>query len=164
MTITLADVAVLLGLPIEGNAVTVWGAYDYMQLCHDLLGLDPPPEKTRVNEFIDVTWFWRELSHDIAADATQAQIQQRVRAIILHTIVSRLMCDHSKNRIDLKWLPYLADLAECGKFSWGSVVLAYTYMKLSRLSLSKTKSIGGCVTLLQVWNLLLSFSIENDLS
>lgn len=151
MTITLADVAVLLGLPIEGNAVAYGGvAYDYMQLCHDLLGLDPPPEQTRGNEFVEIMWYRRQLSHDIPADATEAQIQQRARAIILHIIVSRLMCDHTKTRVDLKWLPYIADLGECGKFSWGSAVLSYTYMEMSRLSLLENKSIGGCLTLLQV--------------
>lgn len=53
MTITLGDIVVLLGLPIEGNVVAYGGvAYDYMQLCPDLLGLDTTLEQIRGNEFV----------------------------------------------------------------------------------------------------------------
>lgn len=62
-------------------------------------------------------WYRCQLSHDIPADATEAQIQQRAHAFILHIIIFRLMCDYTKTRVDLKWLPYIVDLGECGKFS-----------------------------------------------
>ena len=151
MTITLGDVAVLLGLPIDGNAIAYGGGpYDYIQLCRDLLGIDPPPEQIRGHEYVEVKWFRSQFTQDIPPDASEIQIQQRARAVILHIIICRLMCDHTKTRVDLKWLPYIADLGECAKFSWGSAVLAYAYMELSKLALLENKSIGGCLTLVQV--------------
>ena len=152
MTITLGDVAVLLGLPIEGNAITIGEQYDYMQLCADLLGLSPPPEVTWGNESVLDKWFRAQLANDLAVDATDIQIAQRARAIILHIITSRLCCDHSKNRVSLKWLPFLADLGECANYSWGSAVLCYTYKELSRLALQESRKLGGCMFLLQVRN------------
>lgn len=100
MAITFGDVVVLLGLPIEGKPLVDDEKHDYLQLCTDLLGVTP--EQVRGNDIVEVKWYKHALAYDIPADATDVEIQQRARAIILHLVTSRLMCDHLKNRMDLK--------------------------------------------------------------
>ncbi|KAL8529214.1 hypothetical protein ACS0TY_006596 [Phlomoides rotata] len=43
------------------------------------------------------------------------------------------------------------NIAHAGTYSWGSAVLAYLYLELCNAADSKKTSIGGAVSLLQVW-------------
>ena len=97
------------------------------------------------------TWFREQLAGDIPRRASPLQIAQRARAIMLHIITQRLFCDRSKTRVALQWLPLLEDFDSCRQYSWGSAVLAFTYTELTRVALVQQRSVGGCMTLLQVW-------------
>ena len=99
MTITLGDVACLLGIPIDGAPLTNPDPVDYLSLCQELLGLTPPADEWWGNEMIHTLLFRQQFVDGIPADAIEIQIQQRARAVILHIICSRLICDHSKTQI-----------------------------------------------------------------
>ena len=47
MTITLQDVAIILGLRIDGPAVTGTCVFDVAKLCEELLGVTPPVDALR---------------------------------------------------------------------------------------------------------------------
>ena len=47
MTITLQDVAIILGLRIDGPTVTGTCVLDVAELCRDLLGVTPPADALR---------------------------------------------------------------------------------------------------------------------
>ena len=64
MTVTLQDVAIILGLRIRGPPVTNTRDFDVSSLCQELLGMIPPPTELRgsavstpvvVSAFIDST-------------------------------------------------------------------------------------------------------------
>ena len=57
MTITLGDVACLLGIPIDGAPLTNPDPVDYLSLCQELLGLTPPAEEWWGDEMIQTIWF-----------------------------------------------------------------------------------------------------------
>ena len=45
MTITLQDVSVMLGLPVDGEALVGTTDLNWFELCLQLLGVSPPPNK-----------------------------------------------------------------------------------------------------------------------
>ncbi|KAL9691657.1 hypothetical protein QQ045_012082 [Rhodiola kirilowii] len=72
MTITLEDVGVLTGLPIEGRAVTIdHEVDDYAPLCEQLLRV--VPERGNRDTTVRRTWF-RDHLHTLPAEATELDI------------------------------------------------------------------------------------------
>ena len=165
MTITLADVAVLLGLPVDGLPVRLpTEQHDYIAMCDTLLGISPPPEVRWGNETVLLGWFREALAHDIPADATDVQIAQRTRAIILHLINCRLLVDHSMTRLSLRYLPFLEDLAAVRTYSWGSAVLSYLYKELHGITTMSRGSIGGRLALIHVlFNITIEYFIVSNI-
>ncbi|RYR74386.1 hypothetical protein Ahy_A02g009079 [Arachis hypogaea] len=61
-------------------------------------------------------------------------LRQYARCYIMLLIRRYLMTDKSNNLVHLCWLPLLRDFQECGAFSWGSAVLAWTLVGLLQQS------------------------------
>ncbi|KAD7116705.1 hypothetical protein E3N88_03973 [Mikania micrantha] len=61
------------------------------------------------------------------------------------------LMDSASNLVHINYLSHLEDLNNCGELSWGSVVLAFLYKHLCRVTdISKTE-INGPMVLLQLW-------------
>ncbi|XP_039122069.1 protein MAIN-LIKE 2-like [Dioscorea cayenensis subsp. rotundata] len=149
-TITLEDVALLLGLPINGHEVIGQTSGLGSAVCAELLGVVPPAEQ-RKGQSITLTWL-EETFGMLSYDAGQRQIECYARAYILRLIGCVLMPDMSQNRVHLKWLPLLRDFTEAGRYSWGSACLATLYRSLCRASNKDMKNISGYMILLQSWS------------
>ncbi|KAA3458821.1 serine/threonine-protein phosphatase 7 long form-like protein [Gossypium australe] len=122
-TITLEDVALQLGLHIDGNAVTGVSSISMpAALCYDLLGRLPilPMNGRRYR-----------------------------RAYIIHLIGGVLMLDANDSTVHLMYLPLLSNLHNTRSYSWGSAVLAMLYRELCRTTDPSAMDIGGCLILLQ---------------
>ena len=148
-TVTLEDVSLELGVPIDGEPVTDGSSGNLLQLCQDLLG-DIPPENMITRNRIKLSWLnsrFRELSDD----ATLATIGQYARAHILILIGSMLMPDTSANLVHFMFLPLLRELDHISNFSWGSAVLACPYRSLDHNTKFQQDNIGGCMLLLHCW-------------
>ncbi|XP_017428635.2 protein MAIN-LIKE 1-like [Vigna angularis] len=148
-TITLEDVALQLGLPIEGHAVTGITSGPLTCFCQQLLEDVPPENSVRGNK---VKLFWlnntfRHLSHD----ATYQVIQQYARAYMLMIIGSIMMPDTSASMVHLMYLPLLANLQNVSKYSWASAMLFCLYRALDHGTRADQDNIGGCMILLQCW-------------
>ncbi|KAL9688773.1 hypothetical protein QQ045_033197 [Rhodiola kirilowii] len=117
MTITLEDVGILTGLPIEGRAVTTQ---------QELLGVIPHGKRLTT---VRRTWL-REHMQNMPADATDVEIQRYARAYILAMLGSSLFPDSSGSEISLHFLPLLADLDSISSYSWGGAVLANLYRNM----------------------------------
>ncbi|MED6206553.1 hypothetical protein PIB30_028010 [Stylosanthes scabra] len=96
MSITLQDVAYQLGLRIDREPVSgcISGWFEHYN---------------------------GQIIEDICLDLlrhvpTEGDRQKGVAAV-------HLFPDASDSRVHLRWLPLLADLEQCGRLSWGSVVL-----------------------------------------
>jgi len=149
-TITLQDVEVLLGLPVEGRPVTCATRHIiWIDLCARLLGKVPPPGKIRGGR-LKSSWLRNEFNI-IPADADQATLDQYARAYILMLITGCLFSDHSGSLVHLAFLALLENLDDIHTYSWGSAALAWLYREMCGACAKEATQIGGAVILIQLW-------------
>uniref|UniRef100_A0A7N2MUX7 Aminotransferase-like plant mobile domain-containing protein n=1 Tax=Quercus lobata TaxID=97700 RepID=A0A7N2MUX7_QUELO len=125
MLITLQDVEVIFGLPIDGDI---------------LVG------PTAVVD----DGGWRQLSPR-PHDAMEMQIHQYARCYILALVGDKLFMDKSGDRVHLMFLDFMRNLHDLPQYSWGSGCLAWLYKELCRTSEKWASQIGGACTLVQYW-------------
>jgi len=127
-TITLEDVALELGLPIDGEAITRVTSGELVFACQSLLSV-APLKNVVLGNTIKLSWL-NNTFQQLPKDATNDVVAQYARAHILSLIGSMLMSDTSVNRVPLMYLLLLAGLNNASNFSWGSSVLASLYRAL----------------------------------
>ena len=131
MTITLQDVAILLGLRIHGPTVTGTCVFDVAALCEELLGVIPPVDAIR-GATISLRWLCFQLSTP-PPDADEVTLERCTccaRGFILALIGSFLFANKTGVNVPMCFLPLLRDLTHTAIYSWGGVVLAHTYREL----------------------------------
>ncbi|KAH1033244.1 hypothetical protein J1N35_045418 [Gossypium stocksii] len=96
-TITLEDVALQLGLPIDGNVVTgVSSISRPARLCYDFLGRSPSEGK-----FATLRFSWLKANFEyLPIIATKLEVMQAVRAYIIHLIGGVLMPDSHNSEME----------------------------------------------------------------
>ncbi|XP_012435528.1 protein MAIN-LIKE 2-like [Gossypium raimondii] len=145
-TVTLEDVALQLGLSIDGSPVTGVSAFtEPATLSYSQLGdsLDDDESKFLGLKF---TWLKGNFGH-LSVNATEGELMYVVRAYIMHIIGGVLMPD-SNNKIHIMHLPLLADLSNARLYSWGSAVLIVLYRELCRTTKPAVIDMSGCLILL----------------
>ncbi|XP_031266373.1 serine/threonine-protein phosphatase 7 long form homolog isoform X2 [Pistacia vera] len=147
-TVTLQDVAVLLGLRIHGYPVTGSADLQWDDLCEELLGVRPDPSVLH-GSTLKLRWLRGHFQH-LPLDADAVTMRCYARAYILGLLGS-LFADKSGSDVQLIFLPLLRDFKYARKFSWGSAVLAYLYRELCRASKKGASEISGPLMLLQLW-------------
>ncbi|KAK5834120.1 hypothetical protein PVK06_017994 [Gossypium arboreum] len=146
-TITLEDVALQLGLPIDGNAVTGVSLISRpARLCYDLLGRSPSEGKFQTLKF---SWLKANFEY-LPSTATELEVMQAVQAYIMHLIGGVLMPDTHGSEVHLMCLLLLSNLHNTRSYSWGSAVLAILYRELCRTTDLSAVDIGGCLILFAV--------------
>ncbi|KAK5838998.1 hypothetical protein PVK06_007751 [Gossypium arboreum] len=113
--ITLEDVHLQLGLPVDGYAVTgSASSTDWGAVCYELLGAIPD----NINGGrIKMGWL-QDTFPEQDNDLTELERIRYARAYILEMIGGYLMPDLSRNLIQLRWLLKLVDFRAAGKLSW----------------------------------------------
>ncbi|XP_016731458.1 protein MAINTENANCE OF MERISTEMS-like [Gossypium hirsutum] len=151
-TVTLEDVAMQLGLPIDGSPVTGVSSFtDPAALCYQLLGDSPEDDESN---FMGLKFTWLKAKFgQLSATATEGELMCAARAYIMHILGGVLMPDANNNKVHLMYLSLLADLSSVSSYSWGSAVLAVLYRELCRVTNPDVVDMGGCLTLLQSWAL-----------
>ncbi|KAE8684871.1 Detected protein of unknown function [Hibiscus syriacus] len=102
-TITLEDVSMHLGLPVDGDVISGIASGYWIALCRDSLGRVP---ENFIRGRILINWLdanFRELS----ADASEDEVKMYARACILQLIGGLLMSDKSRNLVHCMWLRYI---------------------------------------------------------
>ncbi|MFQ6621336.1 hypothetical protein Gotur_003105, partial [Gossypium turneri] len=151
-TVTLEDVAMQLGLPIDGRPVMGVSSFtDLAALCYQLLG-DSPGEYESNFTGLKFTWLKAKFGQ-LSATATEGELMCAARAYIMHILGGVLMPDANNNKVHLMYLPLLADLSSVRSYSWGSAVLTVLYWELCRTTNPDVVDMCGCLTLLQSWAL-----------
>ncbi|XP_016700133.1 protein MAIN-LIKE 1-like [Gossypium hirsutum] len=144
---TLEDVAVQLGLPIDGSPVTGISSFnDQAALCYQLLE-ESPEDGDKYFSGIKFTWLKAKI-RQLSATTTKGELMCVARAYIMHMIGAVLMPDAKGDSVHLSYLPLLADLSTARSYSWGSAVLATLYRELCRVTEPHVKDIDGCLILL----------------
>lgn len=150
-TITLQDVAIQLGLPVDGHPVIGYIPTDVSELCRQCLGKVPTASDMRGNR-IKLKWLANEFSDDsIPENATPQVLEQYTRAYILKLVGGLLFCDYTGTFVHTMFLPLIVDLDRCKTYSWGSTVLAFLYRELCQATDMRRTNIGGCIYLLHIW-------------
>nr|KYP31864.1 Serine/threonine protein phosphatase 7 long form isogeny [Cajanus cajan]KYP41944.1 Serine/threonine protein phosphatase 7 long form isogeny [Cajanus cajan] len=108
-TVTLEDVALQLGLGINGKPVTGPTFFDWDKLCYELLGFVPPKGEALVGSSIKLKWL-RDRTIALPDEPTKQQLLQHCRAYILGLISGDIMPNKLGNKIHLMYLALLADL------------------------------------------------------
>ncbi|RVX13526.1 Serine/threonine-protein phosphatase 7 long form-like [Vitis vinifera] len=121
------DVAMILGLRIDGPPITSTCDIDWSLLCLELLDVVPPPSQIR-RSAISTQWLHEQFSHP-PAGVDDVILQRYARAFILALLGRALFTDKTDTH--------------------GSAVLAYLYRELCRASLDSATEISGPITLLQ---------------
>ncbi|KAI3451445.1 hypothetical protein Pfo_008110 [Paulownia fortunei] len=155
-TITLQDVAVIWGLPIDGRPVTgvdhEMSIPQWVQYCEVTLGFHPAPEHFRGARLYTTALAQHMRQHPVTDDSDEEHVHQYARACAF-MLFGGVMCpDSSGNSIPLLYLPKFENVDEVSGYSWGSAVLAFLYRELCT-ACSKIKcNIGGALQLLQfIW-------------
>lgn len=152
MTITLQDVAVLLGLRVDGEAICLRTDCDWSAEVNSLLGrVDRTTFRKKSKVAINISWLLEHFSV-CPPDASEITVRRFARAYCLVLVGSVLFTDHSGDSISAIYLPLFRDFERAGRYSWASGVLAYLYKELCLATRPKRKQFGGSVMLLQLWS------------
>jgi Plant mobile domain len=152
MTITLQDVALLLGLRVNGEAICLRTDRDWLTVVHSLLGrADSTTFRKKSKVAINISWLLEHFSV-CPLNADPITVQQFARAYCFVLVGSVLFTDHSGDSISAIYLPLFANFNRAGRYSWASGVLAYLYKELCLATKPKRRQFGGSVMLLQLWS------------
>ncbi|KAH7842642.1 hypothetical protein Vadar_007634 [Vaccinium darrowii] len=151
MTVTLQDVEVILGLPVEGEAVTEsTDLKDIEQLCMRLLGKAPSKNNNDLQgQKVTMKWLG-QFDGQIEEGDGEEVIKQKARGFLLRMLGGTIFADHTGTLVNLCWLPLLEDFEKAGRYSWGSGTLAALYNGLCHVA-TKGKEATGAMILLQIW-------------
>ena len=133
MTITLQDMEVIIGVPIDGLPMV---EFTHMQnwgnLCAELLGHRPPnrqvdaSKNTAVMEGLKVKakWLDERFSYPFLADATEVLVHQYARFYILGMLGDMLLMDKSGKRFSIMYLQFFNPINNRKNYSWSSAALS----------------------------------------
>ncbi|KAL0009199.1 hypothetical protein SO802_010701 [Lithocarpus litseifolius] len=155
-SITLEDVEVILGLPIDGEVLVGPTAVvdgDWRQLCVALLGFEVPTNdnKILVGQRILISRLVERIAEPLPHDTIEIQIHQYARCYILVLLGDKIFMDKSGDRVHLMFLEFLQNLYNPPQYSWGSGCLAWLYRELCRASEIEASQIVGALQLVQYW-------------
>ncbi|XP_071914109.1 serine/threonine-protein phosphatase 7 long form homolog [Coffea arabica] len=153
-TVTLQDVEVLWGLPIDGPPVigidTTHSFQELRNLCEELIGFSP-----MMSDFdgqrLKLGCLSRVLDTELASDASDVQCRQQACIYLLLILGGHLLSDKSGNKVLLLYILLLRDLKTVGQYSWGSAILATLYRSLCSATSPSRSTIAGPLVLLQLW-------------
>ncbi|VFQ63818.1 unnamed protein product [Cuscuta campestris] len=149
--ITLQDVEVLLGLPVDGNplaGMTGRSRDQWIQICEDMMGFRPQTS--------DITSTMIKMSAIVPKQLTDHSLDvdylQHARAIMFKLLGGSLFPNTTGNKVSLYLLEIImGDANTVRGRAIGSAVLSYLYRSMCRASATSAAQIGGCLVLLQIW-------------
>ncbi|KAK5794368.1 hypothetical protein PVK06_035590 [Gossypium arboreum] len=104
-TVTLKDVALQLGLPIDRSSVTgISTISEPAALCDNLLGISLGDAELKFTS-LRFSRLKANFEH-LSINTTEREVMCAVRAYIMHIIGGALMLDVNNNKVHLIYLPY----------------------------------------------------------
>ncbi|XP_057785002.1 protein MAIN-LIKE 2-like [Salvia miltiorrhiza] len=150
MTITLEDVAYLLGLRIDGEPVIGVTYTTCDSVCIKYLGKAPDSGYTS-GGMVKLSWL-KEAFSECPEDASIENVERHTRAYLLYLVGSTIFSTTTGNKVPVMYLPLFENFDEAGKYAWGAAALSFLYRALGNASLRSQSTISGCLTLLQCWS------------
>ncbi|WCJ24839.1 Aminotransferase-like plant mobile domain family protein [Euphorbia peplus] len=150
MSITLEDVALLLGLPIDGEPVLGVTYTSCKAVCEKFLGRVPDGGYMS-GGMVKLSWL-KEYFTLCPEDGPMEEIERYTRAYLLYLVGSTIFSTTTGNKVPIMYLPLFEDFEKAGKYAWGAATLAFLYRALGKATLKSQSTISGCLTLLQCWS------------
>ncbi|XP_057505714.1 protein MAIN-LIKE 2-like [Actinidia eriantha] len=150
MTVTLEDVAYLLGLAIDGEPVIGVTYTTCEAVCVKFLGKAPDSGYTS-GGMVKLSWL-KETFSQCPEDAAIEDIERHTRAYLLYLVGSTIFSTTTGNKVPVMYLPLFENFDQAGKYAWGAAALSFLYRALGNASLKAQSTISGCLTLLQCWS------------
>lgn len=150
MTVTLQDVAFLLGLAIDGKPVIGITYTTCNTVCQRYLGRAPDSNYAS-GGMVKLSWL-KEFFSQCPEDASQEVIECHTRAYLLYLVGSTIFSTTTGNKVPVMYLPLFENFEEAGRYAWGAAALAFLYRALGNASVKSQSTICGCLTLLQCWS------------
>ncbi|XP_050205444.1 protein MAIN-LIKE 2 [Mercurialis annua] len=150
MTVTLQDVALLLGLAIDGKPVIGLTYTTCSSVCERLLGR-APDSKYASGGMVKLSWL-KEFFSNCPVDAPTEVVEQCTRAYLLYLVGSTIFSTTTGNKVPVMYLPLFENFEEAGNYAWGAAALAFLYRALGNACVKSQSTICGCLTLLQCWS------------
>uniref|UniRef100_A0A151UDJ7 Serine/threonine protein phosphatase 7 long form isogeny n=1 Tax=Cajanus cajan TaxID=3821 RepID=A0A151UDJ7_CAJCA len=105
---TLEDVAIQLGLRVDGRAIIRPSYLDCDELCERLLGV-VPLTGVRKGFAIKLVWLRGFLKEELPSEPTQFQLQAFCKAYIFYLIKGVILSEKSANKVHLMYISLLID-------------------------------------------------------
>ncbi|CAL5330229.1 unnamed protein product [Camellia sinensis] len=156
MTITLDDVATILGLPIVGKSISVRKLSERraIALVVNTLEIDEQEVRHKMcsagGNSVRLEWL-RAHFHNITDNDSMERIVYAGRACLLFLLGCTLFSDKTGTRVSVVYLSLLSDLTTVSSYTWDAAALAYLYRQKGYASRSDVKQITGYMTLLEGW-------------
>ncbi|XP_010467045.1 PREDICTED: serine/threonine-protein phosphatase 7 long form homolog isoform X2 [Camelina sativa] len=150
MTVTLEDIALLLGLGIDGKPVIGVTYTTCSAVCERYLG-KVPESNYASGGMVKLSWLKDKFS-DCKDDASFDRVEYCTRAYLLYLVGSTIFSTTTGNKVPVMYLPLFEDFDDAGTFAWGAAALAFLYRALGNASVKSQSTICGCLTLLQCWS------------
>ncbi|XWS75856.1 hypothetical protein CRYUN_Cryun01aG0127800 [Craigia yunnanensis] len=150
MTVTLQDVAFLLGLAIDGKPVIGITYTTCGTVCQKYLG-SPPDSTYASGGMVKLSWL-KEFFSQCPEDASIEEIERHTRAYLLYLVGSTIFSTTTGNKVPVMYLPLFENFDNAGSYAWGAAALAFLYRALGNASVKSQSTICGCLTLLQCWS------------
>ncbi|KAK9983893.1 hypothetical protein SO802_033418 [Lithocarpus litseifolius] len=160
MTITLQDMEVIIGVPVDGlSAVGFTHMQDWGDLCTELLGHRPPNKEVSASKNIavmerprvKVRWLEERFSNPLPANTTEVLVQQYAWCYILEMLGGMLFMDKSSEQLSIMYLQFFNPINNIKNYNWGSAAQSWLYRHLCKASEKTAKQIGGVMLLVQLW-------------
>lgn len=150
MTVTLEDVAYLLGLAIDGEPVIGVTYTTCDAVCQRFLGKAPDRGYTS-GGMVKLSWL-KECFSRCPEGASMEDIKRYTRAYLLYLVGSTIFSTTTGNKVPVMYLPLFEDFDRSGKYAWGAAALGFLYRALGNASLRSQSTVSGSLTLLQCWS------------
>ncbi|XP_021603811.1 serine/threonine-protein phosphatase 7 long form homolog [Manihot esculenta] len=146
MTITLQDVGLITGLPVNSAAVIGRSRHHWPSLCEPLLDVVPPNNaiKGYYLKMICLTEEFSQLPDD------EEVVQKFTQAYIM-MVIGSIFSDTYALRVNLIFLSLLADLEETSNYSWDKTCLTWLYRQLCKATNSEIMQMADLLFILQIW-------------
>ncbi|KAI3469043.1 hypothetical protein Pfo_025706 [Paulownia fortunei] len=156
VTVTLQDVAVIWGLPVDGQPVIGVdprkSTEQWQDYCHHYLGFRPTSQQFRGGRILLSALRGYLEANPVTDDTPHNELERYARGCALILLGSIMCPDSSSNGVSLLYLQSMEQIKDVVYFSWGSAILSFMYRELCNASDKDKNVIGGAMVLLQfIW-------------
>ncbi|XP_073121123.1 serine/threonine-protein phosphatase 7 long form homolog [Henckelia pumila] len=154
-TITLQDISIIWGLPIDGEPVigidVSRKVEEWQHICLDLLGFTPLTSHFKGGHLSMTALYEHCMAAHIDDNSPEIDVVKYTRCVALMIIGGIMVPDYQGGSVKLIFLQLLRDIERIRSYSWGSAVLAFLYRELCNATRIRKAIISGPLFILQVW-------------